>query len=102
LRLLFPHFLQNSHDFNFQMRVLLYKNKNFLMQHMMDECQGRAVEGCKDQDQEAVEDLCQGQVGWCQDQGCCCWEKQVSGVDSQSGDEDDMFEMMAAYYYDKD
>jgi hypothetical protein len=29
-------------------------------------------------------------------------EEQVSEVDTQSGDEDDMFEMMAAYYNDED
>jgi hypothetical protein len=84
------------------MKVLLYKNKNFLMHDRLD---------VKEEQLKAPEtkikkllkisttirlDAARAKAAAAGD------EEQVSDVDSQSGDQDDMFEMMAAYYNDED
>jgi hypothetical protein len=72
------------------MKVLLYKNKKFLMQHRLD---------VKEEQLNAAETKIKFDAAKATTAGS---EEQVSEVDSESGDEDDMFEMMAAYYNDED
>jgi hypothetical protein len=65
---------KSQSDFTFQMKVLLYKNKNFLMQHRLDvkEEQLKAVE-TKTKKLLKISSVKIKLIGCCQGQGCCCW-----------------------------
>jgi hypothetical protein len=83
------------------MKVLLYKNKNFLMQHRLD-VKEEQFKVAETKTKKLLKISAKIRLDAAKAAVAAGEEEQVSDVESESGDEDDMFEMMAAYYNDED
>jgi hypothetical protein len=81
------------------MRVLLYKNRKYLIQHMLD----TKEEQLKVSETKTKKQL--PRLGWMLPRPKVLMLVQrinLSHLDSNSGNDDDMFEIMATYSYDED
>jgi hypothetical protein len=87
-------------DFTFQMKVLLCKNNNFLMQHRLD-VKEEQLKAAETKTKKLLKISAKIRLDAAK-AAAAGEEEPVSDVNSESGDEDDMFEMMAAYYNDED
>jgi hAT family C-terminal dimerisation region len=89
-------------DFTFQMKVLLYKNKKFLMQHRLD-VKEEQLKAAETKTKKLLKISAKIKLDAAKAKATTAGgEEEVSEVDTESGDEDDMFDMMAAYYNDED